>query len=274
MKGRATRWHAGLALAVLPVMGGCASFGSNIAGSFSCPAPDGICAPSSSIDDRALALITAEAPDAVPSPEGPYRDPDMGAGKAPRTAVASPRRMPVSIGEAGRTREKVLRIVFQPYIDERGRLHETSAVHAVVAQGEWQQQAIADASGLSSRNERAAAYAGETLADAVDRAETERLSPAEGLPDPAAVAAARARATADPVASIKSDVAAVRYVAIICELQVTQPIRTGTMVDLPARIDRARERGQCRVGAFKFGHDGVLLRASRLSAIRRTATQA
>jgi hypothetical protein len=33
-------------------------------------------------------------------------------------------------------------------------------------------------------------------------------SPAEGLPDPAAVAAARARATADPVASIKSDVAA------------------------------------------------------------------
>lgn len=206
MKGRATRWHAGLALAVLPVMGGCASFGSNIAGSFSCPAPDGICAPSSSIDDRALALITAEAPDAVPSPAGPYRDPDMGAGKAGRTAVASPRRMPVSIGEAGRTREKVLRIVFQPYIDERGRLHETSAVHAVVAQGEWQQQAIADAS--ASRNERAAAYAGETLADAVDRTETERFSSAEGLPDPAAVAAARARATADPVASIKSAVAA------------------------------------------------------------------
>jgi conjugal transfer pilus assembly protein TraV len=180
VKGRATRWHAGLALAVLPIMGGCASFGSNIAGSFSCPAPDGICAPSSSIDDRALVLITAEAPDAVPSPAGPYRDPDMGAGKAARTAVASPRRMPVSIGEAGRTREKVLRIVFQPYIDERGRLHEASAVHAVVAQGEWQQQAIADASGLSSRNERAATYAGETLADAVDRAETERLSPAEG----------------------------------------------------------------------------------------------
>jgi conjugal transfer pilus assembly protein TraV len=100
----------------------------------------------------------------------------MGAGKAARTAVASPRRVPVSIGEAGRTREKVLRIVFQPYIDERGRLHEASAVHAVVAQGEWQQQAIADASGLSSRNDRAAAYAGETLADAVDRAETERLS--------------------------------------------------------------------------------------------------
>jgi conjugal transfer pilus assembly protein TraV len=208
VKGRATHWHAGLALAVLPLMGGCASFGSNIAGSFSCPAPDGICAPSSSIDDRALALITAEAPDAVPSPAGPYRDPDMGAGKGARTAVASPRRMPVSIGEAGRTREKVLRIVFQPYIDERGRLHEASAVHAVVAQGEWQQQAIAEASGLSSRNERAAAYAGETLADAVDHAETERLSSAEGLPDPAAVVAARARMTADPVASIKSDVAA------------------------------------------------------------------
>jgi conjugal transfer pilus assembly protein TraV len=101
----------------------------------------------------------------------------MGAGKAARTAVASPRRVPVSIGEAGRTREKVLRIVFQPYIDERGRLHEASAVHAVVAQGEWQQQAIADASGLSSRNDRAAAYAGETLADAVDRAETERSPP-------------------------------------------------------------------------------------------------
>ena len=41
----------------------CATFGGTIRGDFSCAAPDGICAPSSTIDDRALALISAEAGD-------------------------------------------------------------------------------------------------------------------------------------------------------------------------------------------------------------------
>jgi hypothetical protein len=33
--------------------------GGNVKGSFACQAPDGICAPSSTIDDRALAMVAA-----------------------------------------------------------------------------------------------------------------------------------------------------------------------------------------------------------------------
>ena len=38
----------------------CTTMGGNIKGNFSCVAPDGICAPSSTIDDRALAMIAGE----------------------------------------------------------------------------------------------------------------------------------------------------------------------------------------------------------------------
>ncbi|MEL0254290.1 MAG: conjugal transfer protein, partial [Novosphingobium sp.] len=41
----------------LAALSGCTTFGGNVKGNFSCSAPDGICAPSSSIDDRALAMI-------------------------------------------------------------------------------------------------------------------------------------------------------------------------------------------------------------------------
>src|SRR3546814_8168100 len=57
--------------------------------------------------------------------------------------------------------------MFQPYIDERGRLHEASAVRAVVANGEWQQalgQAVVPSARLSYGS-----GSPETLADAVDR---------------------------------------------------------------------------------------------------------
>ena len=83
----------------------------------------------------------------------------------------------LAVADAGRTQEKVLRIVFQPYIDERGRLHEASAVHAVVARGEWQQQALMQASLPPRRTAAAASALPESLADAVDRADP----PLEGL---------------------------------------------------------------------------------------------
>src|SRR3546814_6268700 len=52
-----------LTLCSAVALGGCATFGGNIRGDFSCAAPDGICAPSSTIDDRALAMISAEGTD-------------------------------------------------------------------------------------------------------------------------------------------------------------------------------------------------------------------
>ena len=58
MIGKPIRRRAGSAPTLLAffALGGCASLGGNIAGSFSCPAPDGVCAPASAIDDRALAM--------------------------------------------------------------------------------------------------------------------------------------------------------------------------------------------------------------------------
>ena len=199
-----SRLTASVAIASLMTLAGCASFGGNVKGSFSCAAPDGICAPSSNIDDRALAMISGDASDSEPSSAGGYEQ--RPAGRVNRAAISQPARLAAS--DPARTREKVLRIVFQPYIDERGRLHEASAVHAVVASGEWQ-QAVLQVAPPPGRS--AAVYPDpfESFADAVDRADPPGglagIDPT--LPDPAAVAAARAR-SADPVSAIKADVAA------------------------------------------------------------------
>lgn len=44
--------------ACLISLGGCASMGGNIKGNFICRAPDGICSPTSNIDDQAIAAMT------------------------------------------------------------------------------------------------------------------------------------------------------------------------------------------------------------------------
>jgi len=194
------------AIVALGLLGGCTTFGGNVKGSFSCAAPDGICAPSSSIDDRALAMIAGESAisDVAPAPIAERR----AASRTVRTASAEA--APAPQVDARRTQERVLRIVFQPYIDDRGRLHEASAVHAVVQSGEWQQQALANATLIPDHNAMASEATPSSLADAVDRAELVNsqsggLDP--DLPDPAVVAAARAR-RADPVKAIQDDVAA------------------------------------------------------------------
>lgn len=57
-----------LAIAVPALVAGCVSLGGNIKGNFVCRAPDGICAPTSKIDDQALAVINAPAAsDALPA---------------------------------------------------------------------------------------------------------------------------------------------------------------------------------------------------------------
>jgi conjugal transfer pilus assembly protein TraV len=194
--------------AALAALNGCATFGSNVKGSFSCTAPDGICAPSSSIDDRALAMIAGDSSAADVSPAGPYMESRPKPKTAPTAAVG--RRLSIGQPDPRRTQERVLRIVFQPYIDEQGRLHEASAIHAVVQSGEWQQQALAATTAIPDRNARAIMPAPESLAEAVDRADpaiAEVAAVDPDLPDPAAIAAARARAT-DRVGAIKSEVAA------------------------------------------------------------------
>ncbi|MHA3795556.1 TraV family lipoprotein [Sphingomonas sp. YL-JM2C] len=194
-------------MAALAALSGCATFGSNVKGSFSCTAPDGICAPSSSIDDRALAMIAGEGAIGEPSPARDIRV----RGTAPRSSRIASTGQGTSASQidARRTQERVLRIVFQPYIDDRGRLHEVTAVHAVVQSGEWQ-QLLANASAIPDRNAMALVAPPNSLADAVDRAElADRAAGGvdPNLPDPAVVAAARARSS-DPVKAIQDDVAA------------------------------------------------------------------
>ncbi|MCW2351787.1 TraV family lipoprotein [Sphingobium sp. B12D2B] len=180
--------------------------GSNVKGSFACAAPDGICAPSSSIDDRAIAMIAGEAAAGEIPAVSPARRHSLRTARVAATGQSGP----AAPLDAHRTQERVLRIIFQPYIDERGRLHETSAVHAVVQRGEWQQQALADTTAIPDRNAQASGAEPVSLADAVERADLATIQPGDvdpNLPDPAAVAAARAR-RADPVKAIQDDVAA------------------------------------------------------------------
>jgi len=197
-RARHPRRFALLGVVGLTALSGCTTLGGNVRGSFSCAAPDGICAPSATIDDRALAMITDEAgPDPVAAPA-------RGDGKRVRGADARASRLtPVRAAPAdlSRTQEKVLRIVFQPYIDGRGRLHEASAVRAVVARGDWQDGFPATASakpelGASSPPGVPGAGDAPSLAAAVDYVDPPleagpRVDP--NLPDPAVVAAARAR---------------------------------------------------------------------------------
>ena len=114
----------GAGLAAAASLAGCATFGGNVKGSFACRAPDGICAPTSTIDDAALALISG---DPSVSPAGPFM--------APRPA--SPHMTPIAAREPVRSGEKVLRIVFPAHIDAAGRFREATAIHAVVERGDW-----------------------------------------------------------------------------------------------------------------------------------------
>ena len=108
--------HRILTSACLAVLtSGCATFGTNIEGDFTCRAPKGDCAPSQVIDARATRDLSAS---------GPVHD-----GLRPPVSVAS--------GDQGRTSERTLRIVFPAHIDETGTLHDDAVAWAVVENPRW-----------------------------------------------------------------------------------------------------------------------------------------
>ena len=108
--------HRILASACLAVLtSGCATFGTNIEGDFTCHAPKGDCAPSQVIDARATKDLSAS---------GPVHD-----GLRPPVSVAS--------GDQARTSERTLRIVFPAHIDETGTLHDDAVAWAVVENPRW-----------------------------------------------------------------------------------------------------------------------------------------
>lgn len=111
--GFSHRILASVCLAVLT--SGCATFGTNIEGDFTCRAPKGDCAPSQVIDARATNDLSAT---------GLVQD-----GLRPPVSVAS--------GDQGRTSERTLRIVFPAHIDETGTLHDDAVAWAVVENPRW-----------------------------------------------------------------------------------------------------------------------------------------
>ena len=106
---------AGLAAAVL--VSGCTTLGTNVSGSFTCQSPDGICAPSTTIDDGALAEIQQVSSTELLSPAGPYRL-DDGERPVPDMVVAT--------AEGFGTYR--LNVVFPAFVDARGQHHGRASV--------------------------------------------------------------------------------------------------------------------------------------------------
>lgn len=105
-----------LACAGLAVMASaCATFGTNLEGSFQCRAPKGDCAPSHVLDARATSDMTTE----------------KNALHATRPAMA------VAAGDRARTSERTLRIVFPARVDEAGTLHDEAIAWAVIENPRW-----------------------------------------------------------------------------------------------------------------------------------------
>lgn len=116
------------ALAVITSLSGCATLlGGNVKGNFACSAPGGSCAPTDTIDDRAIAGALGRST----SPATYQNGTEPSVNQLLRTALSAP--API------RTGEHVLRIVFPPHIDRAGRYREAVAVHAVVGRGRWAQ---------------------------------------------------------------------------------------------------------------------------------------
>ena len=97
------------------LVSGCATFGTNVEGDFTCRAPKGDCAPSHVIDARATAVVEDGA--------APYDLARVRAG--------------VAGGDTTRTAERTLKIVFPAHVDEAGTLHDEAIAWTVIENPRW-----------------------------------------------------------------------------------------------------------------------------------------
>ncbi|NNM77679.1 TraV family lipoprotein [Sphingomonas sp. ID1715] len=106
-------------LSATALVAGCTTLGGNIKGAFTCRAPAGTCAPTSTIDAKA---VDHDAADDVP---------------ASATGRSHPLVAGTIAGTAVRSAERTIAIVFPPYVDEAGVLHDQAVAHAVVEPPHW-----------------------------------------------------------------------------------------------------------------------------------------
>lgn len=97
------------------LVSGCATFGTNVEGDFTCRAPKGDCAPTHVIDARATAVV--------------------GEGAAPYDLARV--RAGVAGGDTTRTAERTLKIVFPAHVDEAGTLHDEAIAWTVIENPRW-----------------------------------------------------------------------------------------------------------------------------------------
>ena len=242
------RGGAAFTLIAAAALTGCTTLGGNVKGSFACRAPDGMCAPTSKIDDQALAMISGGDGDAMPATViNPYERTDT---RFVPTASASP----------SRSNERVLRIVFPAHVDRLGRFREASAIHAVVERGSWVTPAQSASAAMPNRQlamvdnvpslaELAAASPEAVFAQApVEAVSATYVAPIAltgSVPDPAAVSAARrkghavkARTTIVRTSSIASPQPVGRMVAATSPALAIVPISL-TVPKQIARLEAA-----------------------------------
>jgi conjugal transfer pilus assembly protein TraV len=208
---------AGAALVATASLGACTSLGGNVQGNFSCRAPGGICAPTSTIDDAALALIGA---DQGVVPAGPYSAPTMGA----------LRMIQAGANEPVRSGEKVLRIVFPSHIDRAGRFRETTAIHAVVERAVWTTAPAAPARRISAVTLEGSSR---QVAESGMRSlgELASTAPEVRFPDPVASVGAESAVGADT--AVLTDQAALAPTARPARVSRVSPGMSGTAAAAP-----------------------------------------
>ena len=112
-----------LAIAALGgALSACTTLGTNVSGSFRCDAPDGVCAPSTVIDDNAISRIEETSSTDLLNPAGPYQMDDGIDAPVHSTVLAS---APMTATSAP---SYELAVVFPGYTDATGMIHARRTV--------------------------------------------------------------------------------------------------------------------------------------------------
>lgn len=144
LSGRKARLQAlpGL-VALMGLLSGCAAVQSNVRGGFACGAPGGTCAPSTTIDDGALAAMhRAEHPQGKGRDRTEGADLVLGEDTTPQEDAMIVKTLPASGQQASADRSATpvgpaLKIVYPAFQDRDGRAHPRRLAYALVDISAW-----------------------------------------------------------------------------------------------------------------------------------------
>lgn len=237
-------------------------WGGNIKGNFACSAPGGTCAPSTVIDDQALAVIQNARPIV---PAAPYfRPPVRSSAQSARLVPAGSGRIAAADRGMVHRERRVLKVVFPSYVDGAGNFHEPRVVHTVADAGGWMQLTAGEQGSVDHASLQGIAPSTTRPGPAASTADLPgEPAPAAGSqhvlpPDPKVMAEARAKgatpAAASPLDAIKAEVAA-RLSAKPGSLPQAPPSAPGTAASNAAAPDGGNHARQTAETAPMAGQD-------------------